>query len=502
MAKILNKLAIVSILVILAGAPAFVSAAPGAGIKPGSFFYFFDTTFEKVGLFFTFNPQKKAEKALEYADERLAEIEDVAEEKDSDAIKTAITNYESNVALATEKSKEVKNKSQAENLLNLISDNASKNQEVLTAVLAKVPEEAKEAITRAIEASKRGQEEAIKQITELKKEIAGLKEEIENLEKKLESKENELENNGDNKDDQIKEIDDLKDEIENLKKEAGVPSQQETEIESKEESKNNIVNLPSGAVVEMDASGNVVKTIKEAPEQVNVAPVPVVSTTQTQTPISIQISSVDITTDVNSANIEWETNIPTNSKIFISGGVISSKVFSSQSGLSTRHTVNATGLTGGITYSYEIEAIKGEQVTAETGSFTTLDKSDIIVVVKEAGKIGNLIPRYSWENPQYLMFDFYVKVFNKNGNNIDASITMIAPYDDLSLIPPRKAGEPEIQKTSKTCTVETTPSGCPSNSYYYDAYFSYGTNVSGEQSITFTDGNLTKSVTINVPDDF
>jgi len=160
----MKKLTTLSILLISLAfvAPMQVLAASNAGVKPGSFFYFFDTTFENVGLFFTFNPEKKAQKALEYADERLAEIEAVAEEKNPDGVKTAIANYESNIALATKKSKEVKDKGQAETLLNSIADNNSRNQEVLASVLIKVPEEAKEAITQAIEASRKGQEEATK----------------------------------------------------------------------------------------------------------------------------------------------------------------------------------------------------------------------------------------------------------------------------------------------------------------------------------------------------
>ena len=167
--------------------PVSASAETKAGIKPGSFFYFFDIAFEKVGLFFTFNPENKAKKALEYADERLAEIQAIEEEKNPDAIKTAITNYESNVALATEKSKEVKDKGQAENLLTLIADNNSKNQEVLAEILNKVPDEAKEAITKAIEVSKKGQEEAMKQVAELKGEVEQLKQEVAELKAKSEA---------------------------------------------------------------------------------------------------------------------------------------------------------------------------------------------------------------------------------------------------------------------------------------------------------------------------
>src|SRR3990167_2636059 len=166
----MKKLTTLSILLISLAfvVPSQASAATSAGVTPGSFFYFFDTTFENIGLFFTFNPDQKAKKALAYADERLDEIEAVAEEKNPDGVKTAIANYESNIALATEKSKEIKDKGQAETLFNSIADNTAKNQEVLAAVLIKVPDEAKEAVTRAIEVSRKGQEEATKQIAELK----------------------------------------------------------------------------------------------------------------------------------------------------------------------------------------------------------------------------------------------------------------------------------------------------------------------------------------------
>ena len=60
------------ILVAISISPVPASAATNAGIKPGNFWYGFSIAFEKINLFFTFNPEKKAQKALEYADERLA----------------------------------------------------------------------------------------------------------------------------------------------------------------------------------------------------------------------------------------------------------------------------------------------------------------------------------------------------------------------------------------------------------------------------------------------
>src|SRR3989344_5428257 len=179
MKTFLIALALISAVVLVS--PASASAATNAGVKPGSFWYGFDLAFEKINLFFTLNSEGKARKALGYADERLAEAEAVAESDNTDAVKTAITNYESNIAFAAEKSKDVSEKEKTEALLILIADNTSKHQEILADVLTKVPNETKESIMKAIEASKRGQEEAIKQIAELKGGVDKLKKEVAEL---------------------------------------------------------------------------------------------------------------------------------------------------------------------------------------------------------------------------------------------------------------------------------------------------------------------------------
>lgn len=193
---------------IVVAAPFSASAATNPGVKPGSFFYFFDTAFERVNLFFTFNPEKKARKALEYADERLAEAETLTESKDSSMVKAVMENYTANIVLAAEKSKEVKDQQASENLFSTIADNTSKNQEVLSSVLVKVPEEAKDAILKAIEASKKEQEEATKQIAQLKGEVEQLKQEVAELKKEP----NNL---------QVNEVERLKKEVEEPKKKQG-----------------------------------------------------------------------------------------------------------------------------------------------------------------------------------------------------------------------------------------------------------------------------------------
>ncbi len=92
----------------------------------------------------------------------------------------------------------------------------------------------------------------------------------------------------------------------------------------------------------------------------------------------LEITSVNIAPDKTSAKIEWQTNKPTESKVFISGGNLYSKIFTSISGLSTRHSANITGLSEETTYSYEIEAIAGgTNAVKKQGSFTTLPPSPL-----------------------------------------------------------------------------------------------------------------------------
>jgi len=177
MKKILSILSILFILFAFI-APIQVSAATSAGIKPGSFFYFFDTTFENISLFFTFGSENKAKKALEYADERLAEAKESADENNPKAVEKAMVGYKEEILFATKESKGLKNSNKAELLLNTISENTIKHQGVLTDILKKVPKETKQMILNAIKISKKGQEEAIKEIAELKGKIKKLKKEV------------------------------------------------------------------------------------------------------------------------------------------------------------------------------------------------------------------------------------------------------------------------------------------------------------------------------------
>ena len=200
----LNKTFLISALVIILTMPYFVYAAPSAGIKPTNLFYFLDIALEKISLFFIFNPERKAQKALVYAEERLIEVEAIAAENKPKAVATAMANYQANVSLATAESKDIKDKEKSQILLSTIADNTSKHQEVLAEVYNKVPDEAKKAIEKAIEVSAKSHEEALKEIQGLKKTVEELQKDIESLKQKGQS-------------DQSKEIEVLRKEVETLK---------------------------------------------------------------------------------------------------------------------------------------------------------------------------------------------------------------------------------------------------------------------------------------------
>jgi len=178
------------LLLTLVFAPAPALAQTSAGTTPGSFLYFFDTTFEKINLFFTFDSERKAQKALEYADERLAEIREIANDNKPKRVESAMADYENKISLATERAGNLEEE-KASALLNIISEKTETHQKTLSGILNEVPEEAKEAITKAIEVSKRGQDEANRRNDELRSEVERLRAEIAELKAENENVENE-----------------------------------------------------------------------------------------------------------------------------------------------------------------------------------------------------------------------------------------------------------------------------------------------------------------------
>jgi len=144
---------------------------PSPGLTPDSPFYFIDTLAEKIVMFFTFGAEKKAEKAMQYAEEKLAEVKAMAEKNKIQALERANQKYQEFLRLANMKTQEAKEKGKdVEELAVLITEKTLKHQEVLIEIFEKVTEEAKEGIQKAIEVSRKGSEEAVQAVTGEKKE--------------------------------------------------------------------------------------------------------------------------------------------------------------------------------------------------------------------------------------------------------------------------------------------------------------------------------------------
>ncbi len=92
-------------------------------------------------------------------------------------------------------------------------------------VLAKVPDEAKEAITKAIEVSRKGQEEAMRQIAELKGEVEQLKKEVAELKQEKDNQ-------------RASEIEKLRNDVNKLKKKPAPTKNQQNQSPSSAETNN------------------------------------------------------------------------------------------------------------------------------------------------------------------------------------------------------------------------------------------------------------------------
>ncbi len=72
------------------------------GITPESFFYILDKLLEKIQLFLTFSPEKKAELYMEFAQERLAEAAEMVEQENDEQADEVASEYDANMESAEE----------------------------------------------------------------------------------------------------------------------------------------------------------------------------------------------------------------------------------------------------------------------------------------------------------------------------------------------------------------------------------------------------------------
>ena len=135
---------------------------PDPGITPDSPFYFLDNWGKNIGLFFAFGPEAKARKALEYAEERLAEAQAMAVKNRIREVEQAANGYNEFLTIVAERAEEARQQGVSDNISEKVALATSKHLSVLDRVKETVPEQAREAIARAKEASINGQQNALR----------------------------------------------------------------------------------------------------------------------------------------------------------------------------------------------------------------------------------------------------------------------------------------------------------------------------------------------------
>ena len=138
---------------------------PEPGMLPNSPFYFLKSWSESIGTFFTFSDEAKAERMLYLSERRLSEANELSELGEVELAQETLSRYEEHLNTALEKAQQAREKGKdVDDVLSTVYEATLKHQAVLTDVYERVPEQAKEAIGRAMEQSMRGHEEAIEAI--------------------------------------------------------------------------------------------------------------------------------------------------------------------------------------------------------------------------------------------------------------------------------------------------------------------------------------------------
>ncbi len=151
-------LAVIMLLTLLPAVQAEGEEVP-AGTTPDSIFYFIDRAIESLDLALTFNEEDKVAKLIAYAEERLAEAEEMNEEQKEEFIEELILEYLADLEEASDE------------LMNLEEGAAEEQEAELDEALAKSDEIAEDLVTSLFEKLEAKKGEAYIKFTVLKESL-------------------------------------------------------------------------------------------------------------------------------------------------------------------------------------------------------------------------------------------------------------------------------------------------------------------------------------------
>lgn len=178
-----------TLLLFVGAASAQNNSLPDPGMLPSNPFYFIKGWSEAIGTFLTFDEVNKVERFLNLSETRLAEANALLEENEVDLADEAIERYQVQLNQALAQAEQARMSGlDTDDVLAKVSEATLRHQEVLADVYNKVPDQAKPAIERAMQAGMRGYEESLEAISGQKREAV-----MEKAEEKREEVETRLE---------------------------------------------------------------------------------------------------------------------------------------------------------------------------------------------------------------------------------------------------------------------------------------------------------------------
>jgi len=181
----MRKILFITVLVLIFLASGQVQAGPldelpGPEIMPDSKLYFLKIWYEKIITFFNFGDTNKAERYSEIAEKRLHEAKRMAEQGKQKLTEKALEQYQKYLDKAVKKANELEQKAKQavkdkvkqkiDQTLGKITESSLENQKTLFKIYELVPEQARDAIEKAVEITKVGYQRIIDAISGIKKE--------------------------------------------------------------------------------------------------------------------------------------------------------------------------------------------------------------------------------------------------------------------------------------------------------------------------------------------
>ena len=145
---------------------------PAPGILPDSPWYLFDKLGKDIGMFFAFGDQAKAEKALHYAGERLAEALAMKEKNKEKLMAQAAGEYDNYMQNVQDRLRNLAPKSDSDNISVQVALATGRHLIVLDNLSDNLTGQAATAIAHAREVSVNGQEQALQALARTRAELA------------------------------------------------------------------------------------------------------------------------------------------------------------------------------------------------------------------------------------------------------------------------------------------------------------------------------------------